>query len=78
MVKEQRVKKEKRCVSHSKAGLIKRQGGVQHNGSRAAELQIIQDGRLKTGCLLDRNGGDERKTIKLPDNNTRLLAIKKP
>lgn len=63
MVNKQRAKKEKLCVSHSKAGVIKGQGGIQQNGSRAGELQIIQDGELRTSCLFTGNESDERKTI---------------
>lgn len=51
VVNKEKAKKERLCVSHSKAGVIKRQGGIQQNGSRAGKLQIIQDGELKTSYL---------------------------
>lgn len=44
--KDERREKELR-VSHSKVGLIERQGGIQQNGSRAGKLQVRQEGQLK-------------------------------
>lgn len=44
-------RKKELCVSHSKVGVIEGQGGIQKNGSRAGELQVRQEGQLKTTCL---------------------------